>query len=404
MYANIVSLFFLYNQIPGVEDMIYFDQAASSFPKPPEVGEAMVHAVNDIGANPGRGSHRLANKAADIVAETRETAARLFGINNPKKALFFSNATAALNQAIKGLSWSRNNHVIATNFEHNSIRRPLEYIKSQYGVNVTYLSWNNEAEDFIKQVEQSITDKTKLIAMTHASNVTGSVIPIKKIAAVAKRNNIPILIDASQTAGHLSIHMQEMNIDMLAFPGHKGLLGPQGTGMLLVNGNINLNPINHGGTGSFSEIPDQPSQWPERLEAGTLNTPGIAGLNAALRCYEERKNKNVPRETILCQRLAKGLKETDGVNCYEIDEEKRHMPIVAFNVLNVPSQEIAMVLDSHYDIAVRAGLHCSPLTHEALNTADRGVVRASLGIYNTDEEVEQFLEAIQEITESYKLL
>ncbi|SFD71081.1 cysteine desulfurase family protein [Lentibacillus persicus] len=383
--------------------MIYFDQAASSFPKPPEVGEAMVEAVNQIGANPGRGGHQLARKAADIVSQTRETAATLFGINDPKKALFYPNATAALNQAIKGLPWSSGDHVIASNFEHNSIRRPLEYIKNQYGVNVTYVSWNYDDDEFIKQVNRAVTKETKLIAMTHASNVTGSVLPIERVAANVK-DDIPLLVDASQTAGHLSINMQEMKINMLAFPGHKGLLGPQGTGMLLVNGDLDLNPVNHGGTGSFSETPDQPSQWPERLEAGTLNTPGIAGLNAAFTSYEKRKDRNVPRETILCKRLAKSLQEIDGVHCYANSENPQNMPIVAFNVLNVPSQEIAMVLDSHYDIAVRGGLHCSPLTHEALNTTAQGVIRASLSKYNTDEEVDRFLEAIHEIVGSYKLL
>ncbi|QKY70828.1 aminotransferase class V-fold PLP-dependent enzyme [Lentibacillus sp. CBA3610] len=384
--------------------MIYFDQAASSFPKPPEVGKAMIHALNEVGANPGRGGHKLAKEAADIVVETRERAARIFGCSDPRHALFFANATAALNQAIKGLSWSEGDHVIATTFEHNSIRRPLEYIKKQFGVHVTYLPWNQDESSFIQEVKQSINENATLIVMTHASNVTGEVIPIEQTALIAEQYHIPVLVDASQTAGHIPINMREMNIDMLAFPGHKGLLGPQGTGMLLVNGEFEINPLMHGGTGSFSELPDQPSQWPEKLESGTLNTPGIAGMNAALVCYENRNHENVPRETMLTQTLLKGLKQLDGVSCYGSDQQKLRMPMVAFNVLDIPSQEIAMVLDSHYDIAVRAGLHCSPLSHKTLSTTDQGVVRASLSMYNTEEEVEQFLQAVQEITESYKLL
>ncbi|WP_010531279.1 aminotransferase class V-fold PLP-dependent enzyme [Lentibacillus jeotgali] len=384
--------------------MIYLDQAASSHPKPPEVGEAMLYALNEIGANPGRGSHKLANEASSIISKTRETASRIFGCSDPKKVLFYQNATAALNQAIKGLSWYKGDHVIATTFEHNSIRRPLESIKKQYGVSVTYISWSGEESDFVHRLWQSIRPETKLIAITHASNVTGAVIPVEKIASIGKQHDTPLLVDASQTAGHKTLHMKEMGFDMMAMPGHKGLLGPQGTGLLIVEGDIDLHPINHGGTGSYSESPDQPSQWPEKLESGTLNTPGIAGLLAAMQSYETRYMGDVPRETILSQKVLKGLKQIEGVTCYGPEVQADRMPIVAFNVLDVPSQEIAMVLDSHYDIAVRSGLHCSPLTHEMLNTADQGVVRASLGLYNTEEETEHFLQAVQEIVDSYRSL
>ncbi len=231
--------------------MIYFDQAASSYPKPPEVGEAMVHALNNIGANPGRGSHQLARQAALIISETREKAARLFGCSDPRKALFFPNATAALNQAIKGITWSAGDHVIATVLEHNSIRRPLEYVKRKYGVEVTYVNWDGDTAAFEQQIWQSIRPGTRLLAMTHASNVTGSLLPVGQAAMIAREHSIPILLDASQTAGHLPLNMQDMGIDMLAFPGHKGLLGPQGTGMLLVEGTIDMEPVQHGGTGSF---------------------------------------------------------------------------------------------------------------------------------------------------------
>lgn len=384
--------------------MIYFDQAASSFPKPAEVGDAMVHALNNIGANPGRGSHLLAREAATVIQETRETAARIFGCSNPRKAVFFQNATIALNQAIKGLSWERGDHVIATSFEHNSIRRPLEYLKRTQGVTVTYMEWKEDAQTLLKEMEDAVNSKTKLIAITHASNVTGSLIPIDGITRLAKENNLRMLVDASQTAGHIPINMMDQNIDMLVFPGHKGLLGPQGTGMLLVEGDINLQPIHHGGTGSFSETAEQPTHWPEVLESGTLNTPGIAGLNAALSVFETRKTENVPRETILARELLKGISQINGVTCYGPSEQNLQIPIVAFNIRNVASQEIAIVLDSHYEIAIRAGLHCSPLAHESLKTIEQGVVRASLSIYNTREEVNAFLEAIEEIASAYSVL
>ncbi|WP_188455407.1 aminotransferase class V-fold PLP-dependent enzyme [Virgibacillus oceani] len=383
--------------------MIYFDQAASSFPKPPKVTEKMIEVMNNVGANPGRGGHALARKAAEIVHMTRNKASELFGCSNPKRALFYPNATVALNQAIKGLTWHEGDHIIATSFEHNSIRRPLEYLKQKYGVTVSYIQWNGDEKKFIRTINNFIQPRTKLIAMTHASNVTGDLIPINGVTMLAKEKKILSLVDASQTAGHLQINMKKQSIDMLAFPGHKGLLGPQGTGMLLVEADVDLEPIHHGGTGAFSESPEQPEQWPERMESGTLNTPGIAGLYAALCTFEEREDKNVPRETFLANRLYKGLNEIPGITCYGSSNEAR-MPIVAFNVRDADSQEIAMVLDSHYDIAVRGGLHCSPLSHETLETINQGVVRASLSRYNTEKEVETFLNAIKEISAAYNEL
>ena len=382
--------------------MIYFDQAASSFPKPPEVAEAMYKAVTQNSANPGRGSHRLAREAAGIIFQARQKAAQLFGMTDPKKAVFFHNATAALNQAVKGFNWQEGEHIIATNFEHNSIRRPLVYLEKKYKIDVTYIDWHEQDNKIIDQVEQAIKGNTRLIAMTHASNVTGAVFPLKKIMEIAKQHGITTLVDGSQTVGHMDIHMKDDQIDMLVFPGHKALLGPQGTGMLLVEGDIPLIPIYHGGTGGYSELINQPEQWPERMESGTLNLPGIAGLLAAMEAFEKGKGRNVPRETFLINKLLKGLETVPGVQIYGPDQNPNRLPIAAFNILHANSQEIAAILDSHYDIAVRAGLHCSPLTHETLNTANQGMVRASLSYYNTEEEVDIFLQAVREIAESYQ--
>lgn len=384
--------------------MIYFDQAASSFPKPPGVAEAMLHAINSVGANPGRGGHALAREASDIIKNTRIKTAELFGCSNPKQVLFYQNATVGLNQAIKGLTWHKNDHVIASAYEHNSIRRPLEYLKEQYGVRITYVDTPDGEgnESFVEAIEGSVEVKTRLIAMTHASNVTGRILPINDIASIAKKSGVITLVDASQTAGHITIDMRKQGINMLVFPGHKGILGPQGTGVLLVEGNVQLSPIHHGGTGAFSSSPNQPKQWPEYLESGTLNTPGIAGFYAALIEYEKRKQEFVPRETMLADTLYNGLVSIEGVTCYGPKADTFRMPIVAFNIENIPSQEVSMILDSHYNIAVRAGLHCSPLTHETLQTTEQGIVRASLGIYNTEDEIKQFILAIKEIVDSYK--
>ncbi|MFA1819641.1 aminotransferase class V-fold PLP-dependent enzyme [Virgibacillus oceani] len=382
--------------------MIYFDQAASSFPKPPEVAEAMIKAVNETAANPGRGSHQLARQAAQLINQTREKAAQLFGCADPRQAVFFNNATVALNQAVKGLTWEKGDHIISTSFEHNSIRRPLVYLEKNYGVRVTHIDWDEDESLVIEQIEKAINPRTKLIAMTHASNVTGGVFPIENILKFAKQDDITTLVDASQTAGHRHLHMKEQQMDMLVFPGHKGVLGPQGIAMLLVEGEIPLNPIHHGGTGSYSELPDQPEQLPERLESGTLNSPGIAGLLAALQVYEKSKDENVPRETILANKLLEGLQMVPDVNVYGPPRSSNRLPIVAFNIKNIHSQEIAAILDSHYNIAVRGGLHCSPLAHEVLHTSNQGVIRASLSYYNTEQEIDQFLQAINEIAEAYQ--
>lgn len=383
--------------------MIYFDQAASSFPKPIQVADAMYDNIVSNGANPGRGGHQFAKKAAHIIQDTRENVANTFGCSNPKQCLFYVNATTALNQAIHGLNLQEGDHVLTTSYEHNSIRRPLESLKKNKHIEVTHIIGETD-EEFIEHMSQSIRTNTKLIAITHASNVTGAMNPIKDVSMIAKRHSIPILIDASQTAGHIPIHMKNDGIDMLAFPGHKGLLGPQGTGVLLVEGNMDLYPLIQGGTGAFSEQPEQPLQWPERLESGTLNTPGIAGLNEAVKLFMKQENKNVPRETLLINKLINGLKKMPDLTLYGPESNDNRLPIMAFNVTNTDSQEIAMVLDSHYNIAVRGGLHCNPLTHHVLGTSEQGAVRISLSQYNTEEEVDQFLSAMKEIVIAYSEL
>src|SRR5690625_2709643 len=251
----------------GEDKVIYFEQAASSFPKPNEVIEAMVKTMNECGANPGRGSHKLARQANETIDSARNLIAKWIGCRDPKHILFFSNATTALNQAIKGLKWAEGDHVITTSLEHNSVRRPLEFIKQHYGIHISYVKGQSDQESFIKKFESSITDRTRLIVITHASNVTGEVLPLDALIQVAKRNNIMILLDASQTIGHIEINMEQHNIDMVAFPGHKGALGPQGIGVLAIRQKIDLTPLHHGGTGFLSHMIEQPDTWPERYES-----------------------------------------------------------------------------------------------------------------------------------------
>lgn len=380
--------------------IIYFDQAASSFPKPTSVADAVAQAINEYGANPGRGGHELANKAASVIYNTRLKLASLFGEKDPRNVIFCQNATHALNQAIKGFPLEKGDHIISTSYEHNSVRRPLEFLKTEKGVKVTYIESDHngqiEKENFIN----AIKPETKLVVTSHGSNLTGAIFPIEMIGSICKEKNITYIVDAAQTAGVIPIDMKKMNIDMLAFPGHKGLLGPQGTGVLIVKKNVELNPLFHGGTGSHSEEKDQPLERPNRYESGTLNTPGIAGLSAGI--DEVNKigiNAIFQHELELTKYALEKLENLQGVTVFGPDRDKVRLAVISFVIDGTDVQEIAMILDSHYGVALRGGLHCSPLAHETIGTIENGTLRASFGLYNTIEEIDKWIEAIKEIKE-----
>ena len=377
--------------------MIYFDHAASSFPKPKEVIQAVSDALENFSANPGRGNHALAERAASVISEARKELAHFFGLSNPNRVVFFQNATMALNQAILGFPFQQKDHVIATAFEHNSVRRPLEACVEKKGIEVTYLPANDGA--FHEEMWQAAwRSHTKLIVVAHASNVTGDVMPLEEIAKFAEQHDVPLLVVASQTAGVLPIHMDQMGIDLLAFPGHKSLLGPQGTGVLLIGEGIELEPIVYGGTGAYSDSREQPDALPYKYESGTLNTPGIAGLLAGLRVVKMRTLEAIAsHERKLAKECIRQLAAIDGVHVYG----SGNVGVVSFAIDGADSHEIAMILDQHYHIAVRAGLHCSPLAHEQLGTLDTGLIRASFGFTNTMEEVNAFIQAIKEIKPYY---
>lgn len=378
--------------------MIYFDQAASSWPKPKGVAEAMAEAVLYYGANPGRGSHQLAAKAQEVVGQTRTKLARLFGVKNPRDIIFFSHATAAINQAIKGFDWQEGDHVLATLFEHNAVRRPLAYIRDKYGVKITWIEPDRNGRVDLDSLRQAIRPQTKLIAATHMSNVTGAILPVREIGRIAKEKGIPFLVDASQSAGILPIDVEEDGIDLLAFPGHKGLYGPQGTGGLYLTPRLELTPLFHGGTGSFSETETPPQERPYRYEAGTLNTPGLAGLNVGvdfvLTTGVEKIKKKEEELTSYC---LDRLQKIEGIEVYGPDVGVERGPVISFNLIGVHPQEVATILDQHYGIATRAGLHCSPLVHQSMNTLGEGTVRVSFGYFNQLSEVDQLIEALEEI-------
>jgi len=377
--------------------VIYLDNAATSWPKPRSVSEAMIECMEQYGANPGRGSHRMFVQASRILFETRVNLSRLFNIRNPNDISFALNTTAALNLAIRGFV-RKGDHVILTSVEHNSVRRPIEYLKRTIGVEITYVNADGQGCVTPKQVEEAIRPNTSLVVVNHSSNLLGTILPVAEIGEVCRKHGVKLLVDAAQSAGTLPIDVEAMSIDMLAFPGHKGLMGPQGTGGLYVHPSIELEPLMLGGTGSQSESIEQPTVRPDRYESGTQNTAGIAGLNAGIRYIQNEGVENIHnKEWHLTQRLIEGLMRIDKVTVYGPPPGSNRTAIVAFNVQGMDSAQVAHMLDRHYDIAVRAGYHCAPLAHDTAGTLERGAVRASPGYFTTEDEIDALIHAVQDI-------
>lgn len=380
-----------------MDPIVYLDHAATSWPKPPEVFEAMRKAMEEAAANPGRGSHRMAVKASRVLYGTRRTLADLFGVKNPNDIVLTSNTTEALNLAIKGYL-REGDHVIATMIEHNSVRRPLEYLKRTRGVQVDYIPVDEEGQLDVQLIEGAFRSNTRLVVCSHSSNLLGSIIPLVEIGELVKRKGAVLLVDAAQSAGMLDIHVETMHVGMLAFPGHKGLLGPQGTGGLYISPDIDLEPLLHGGTGSQSEAIEQPTVRPDRYEAGTPNTIGYAGLQAGVKKVLEWTPQYIyQHEWELTQYMIEGLQEVGGLRILGPALGQARTGIVAFVSERYSASELAFRLDREYGIAVRAGYHCTPLAHMASGTEQTGAVRASVGISTSRDEVELMRKAIAEI-------
>lgn len=376
------------------KSVIYLDHAATSWPKPPRVGEVMLEILNGPAANAGRGNHGMALQAGRVLYNTRVKLAKLFGVANPNDISLMSNATAALNLAIKG--WLKpGDHVVATTVEHNSVRRPLEFLKRTLGIKVDYAEVDRQGQLDLRQVEKLFQSRTRLLVCSHSSNLLGCILPIQELSRMAHANGAVILVDAAQTAGCYPVNVQELGIDLLAFPGHKGLLGPQGTGGLYIHPDIDLEPLHHGGTGSQSEESEQPAVRPDRYEAGTVNTPGIAGLGAGVEAVLERGVERIHRhEWELTQYLMKELQAIPGVRLIGPEIGKPRTGIVAFAIDGRDASEIAFTLDREYGIAVRAGYHCTPLGHRTAGTLQGGAIRASVGYMTTEAELQALIDAI----------
>lgn len=375
--------------------MIYMDNAATSIYKPAEVTEAVINAMKTLG-NAGRGVNEASLCAAGEIFNVRSLLAELFNAEDPSRIAFTSNATEALNTAIKG-SFEPGDHVITTVLEHNSVLRPL-YEMEEKGVELSFISCDETGMVNPVEFEKEIKDNTKAIVCTHGSNVTGNLVDIAAVGKIAEANNLLFIVDASQTAGVMDIDVQEMNIDVLCFTGHKGLLGPQGTGGIYVREGIEIRPLKSGGSGVQTYLRKHPPQMPTALEAGTLNSHGIAGLGAAVTYL---KDTGLPaireREQMLIRKFYEGIKDLPGVHIYGDWNQEVRCPILSLNIEGLDSAVVGDELFNTYGISVRSGAHCAPLMHKALGTESLGAVRFSLSHYNTEEEIDAAITAIAEI-------
>jgi len=377
--------------------MIYLDNAATSFPKPETVYKAMENCISTYCANPGRGSHAMSIKSALAINETREKIASLIKVRDSLNICFTKNATEALNVAIVG-SLKEGDHVITTCMEHNSVLRPLKTMERYNRIKLTIVNADSlgRIDPFV--IKRHINKRTRMIACTLSSNVNGIIMPVKEISRVAENSGVLFLLDASQGLGSVEVDLEKMYVSMLAFPGHKGLMGPQGTGGIYVSPDVKLKPIMSGGTGSRSEYLYQPEQLPDRFESGTLNTPGIVGLGAGVDFITKTGVKEIKRKKDeLIKRLLDGLKQNKSIKIYSPENVNENSGIVAFNVNDTDSSEICAQLDKRYSIECRSGLHCAPLAHKHFNTSKIGMVRLSVGYFNTLYEIDNTISAINRI-------
>ena len=375
--------------------MIYFDNAATTQRKPECVVRAVTEALCNLG-NAGRSIHQGAMDASRTIFDARLAMAELFHVQNPERIAFTANSTHALNLAIKGCL-QPGDHVITTALEHNSVLRPL-YEMENRGVELTILPADTSGNLCYEDFEAAIQPNTKAIVTTHGSNLTGNLLDIERIGSIAKKHNLVYIVDASQTAGVFPIDVQQMHIDILCFTGHKGLLGPQGTGGIYVREGLDLRPLLSGGSGVQTYLRQHPPQMPTALEAGTLNGHGIAGLGAAVRYIQETGLDTIrAKEQQLMWDFYRQVSEIPGITVYGDFTQSQRCPIVTLNVRDYDSGEVSDALWNHYGIATRPGAHCAPLMHKALGTVEQGAVRFSFSHYNTQEEINIAVAALREL-------
>ncbi len=380
---------------------IYADNAATSFPKPPEVLAAMIDYAERLGASAGRGAYREAVQTGELVSTCRARIAKLIHAEEPRRIVFTLNCTESLNLAIRGLL-ARGDHVVSTRFEHNSILRPL-HVLAGAGVETTYVAVEPQTGRVLaSEIRRAIRPSTRLIAIQHGSNVTGVLQPLEEIATIARECKIALLVDAAQTLGHVPIDVQKMGIDLLAFPGHKGLLGPLGTGGLYVRSGLEsqIQPLVAGGTGSISDLPTQPDFMPDKYESGSHNAIGIAGLSAGVAWLLEHGIEALrAHELVLMRRFLEGIKRIDGLTLFGPTTAEGRVSVFSIRVEGFEPAELAGVLDSEFGILTRSGIYCAPWAHETLGTqAGGGATRLSFGAFNTEADIDATIEALAAVS------
>lgn len=378
---------------------IYMDNAATSFPKPGCVYAAVDNFNRYLGANPGRGTHRQTVQAGSILFDAREALANLFNIDDCNNIAFAANITEAINTGLKGYL-KAGDHVITTSMEHNAVARPL-FVLSRQGVEWTAVPCSPQGELDVGMLERAIKPNTRMICMLHASNLTGTIMPIAQVGRIARDRGIVFMVDSAQTAGILELDVDKQCIDFLTFTGHKGLLGPQGTGGIYIRPGLQIRPLKEGGTGSLSESLEQPDWMPDRLESGTPNTPGIAGLLAGVGFILETGREVIhTREQEMTARLLEGMRAIQGVEIYGSADSRKRTAVIAFNIEGMDCGELSMRLEYEYGIITRSGLHCALLAHQTLGTMQRGACRLSPGFFTSETEIETVLKAVYNISRS----
>ena len=378
------------------QKMIYLDNAATTLHKPQCVIDAVTKAMTSMG-NASRGAHSGALTASRTVYETRCKAAKLFGCSRPDHVVFTCNSTEALNIAIQG-AIPPGSHVVTTDLEHNSVLRPLHRMQDEKGIRLDFARADAQGALDYEDLERMVNDETGAVVCTHMSNLTGEMVDLARIGRMAKEKGILLIVDASQSAGNTPIDMEQMGIDILCFTGHKGLMGPQGTGGMCIREGVEVRPLKEGGSGVQSYRTRQPEEYPTRLEAGTLNGHGLAGLSAAFDFIAQTGVEQIhAKEIALMRRFYEGVKDIPGVTIYGDFSTDRRAAIVALNVKEYESGEVADELSETYGIATRPGAHCAPRMHEALGTVEQGAVRFSFSFFNTEDEADAAIRAIKEI-------
>jgi cysteine desulfurase / selenocysteine lyase len=377
--------------------LIYLDNAATTFPKPKGILDKMVAEYAGIGVSPGRGSYDLAAAAEDAITKARRTLARFFNAPDHRRVIFTANATDSLNLAILGFL-KPGDHAITTCLEHNSVLRPLYHLQQTGQITVSTVPFDGQGYIDPADIERAIGPKTRLVVVNHASNVLGTVQPVSAVGDICAAHGVALLVDASQSAGQVTVDMEAMGASAVAFTGHKSLYGPTGTGGLVLRPDMAVMPVRFGGTGVESKSMVHTMDFPHRLEAGTHNLMGILGLRLAVEDLQAERVATIhAREMKLTRQLVDGFKALDGITVYGADSLDRHLAVVTVNVDGVDPMDVGAILDADFDIAVRVGLHCAPLVHAGLGTGDRGAVRFSLGRFNTEADIDRAIDAMARI-------